>query len=392
MAKSRYEKMEIMLEEIMNEPHIDKKVEEMRQDIAEEPKGTGKSKEEYKKSLQEDKKRKEDLGKKLKFYEAYKNNKKEILNIREYQLSLQARLERLEEEKNIAENILKNSEDLNSKIQVIDKELEEIMERRENIAQQLKNKGLSDEDKDKLLKEDEELVKKRDMNAKKYQVIQNFKSNKGGYETKDIEEMSKEILNTKIKISKCNMIWSSLLKGKDWDQIATVLNTGDFTAPKGTIDKIRNLKDATQLKHKNKILNTIKAKASSINKALPQKIKTTFKDKHPRLAKIPFLAKIVDKINDYRENFKTNIKDNNTNINNNIVTNNSKNDDDEKALKYIDKRMEKNEVEMFKSIAKNGFKESMKVDLKQRRAEIKKNANEKEANRFGGKYNEYKDR
>lgn len=395
MAKSKYEKMEIMLEEIMNETDLDTKIEEMKEDIKEEPKGTGNSKEEYRKSLQEDKKRKEGLSKKLKFYEAYKNNKNEILNIRDYQLSLQARLEKLEKEKSIVENVVKNSEHLNSKIEEIDKELEEIMQKRENIAQQLKNKELSDEDREKLLKEDEKLARDRDMNAQKYQVIQNFKGNDKSSEHRDVEEISKEILNTQIKISKCNMIWSSLLKGKDWNQIEVVLNTGDFTAKKGTIDKIRNLKDASQLNNNNKtnIKNLLKGTQHKVNTGvtnLPQKTKTTFKDRHPRLAKIPFLAKIVDKFNDYRDNSKVNIKNINTNTNNigtnNVVNTNLENSDDEKALKYIDKRMEKNEVEMFKSIAKNGFKESMKVDLEQRRAEMKRNAAEKESDRFGGKY------
>lgn len=388
MAKSKYEKMEIMLEDIMRESDIDTKIEEMKNEIEEEPKGKGNSKEEYRKSIQEDKKRKEELSKKLKFYEAFKNNKGEILNIREYQLSLQKKLDKLEKEKAIAESLDDYNESLGNESEKIDKELEEIMQKREDIAEKLKNKDLSTEERKELLDKDKKLIGEIDNNSRKFQVIQKYKK----IETKgrDIEEISKDILSTQIKISKCNMIWSSLLKGKDWDQIGVILNTGDFTAKKGTIDKIRQLKDASQIKTKNKVnTKNTTLKVDGINEIngvqtnLPKVVKPPFKERHPRLAKIPFLAKIVDKFNNKTDNSKHDDKPNS------MVNSTPKsigNIEDEKALNYIEKRMEKDEVAMFKSIAKNGFKESMKIDLEQRRAEAKKAAIEREADKFGGRY------
>ena len=390
MAKSKYEKMEIMLEDIMKESDIDTKIEEMKNEIEEEPKGKGNSKEEYRKSIQEDKKRKEELSKKLKFYEAFKNNKGEILNIREYQLSLQFKLHKLEKEKAIAESLYDYNESLGNESEKIDKELEEIMQKREDIAEQLKNKDLSTEERKELLDKDKKLIDEIDNNSRKFQVIQNYKNKKIETKCRDIEEISKDILSTQIKISKCNMIWSSLLKGKDWDQIGVILNTGDFTAKKGTIDKIRQLKDASQIKTKNKVntknttlkVDTING-TNGVQTGLPEVVKPPFKERHPRLAKIPFLAKIIDKFNNKTDNSKRDEK------HNSIVNSTTKsigNIEDEKALNYIEKRMEKDEVAMFKSIAKNGFKESMKIDLEQRRAEAKKAAVEREANKFGGRY------
>lgn len=390
MAKSKYEKMEIMLEDIMKESDIDTKIEEMKNEIEEEPKGKGNSKEEYRKSIQEDKKRKEELSKKLKFYEAFKNNKGEILNIREYQLSLQFKLHKLEKEKAIAESLYDYNESLGNESEKIDKELEEIMQKREDIAEQLKNKDLSTEERKELLDKDKKLIDEIDNNSRKFQVIQNYKNKKIETKCRDIEEISKDILSTQIKISKCNMIWSSLLKGKDWDQIGVILNTGDFTAKKGTIDKIRQLKDASQIKTKNKVntknttlkVDTING-TNGVQTGLPEVVKPPFKERHPRLAKIPFLAKIIDKFNNKTDNSK---RDDKHNSMVNSTTKSIGNIEDEKALNYIEKRMEKDEVAMFKSIAKNGFKESMKIDLEQRRAEAKKAAVEREANKFGGRY------
>lgn len=406
MAKSKYEKMEVMLEEIMNESDIDTKIEEMKKDIKEAPKGKGRTKEEYKESILEDKKKKEQLGKKLKLYEGFKNNKDQILNIREYQLSLQVELDKLEKEQGIVEKIVKDSESINANMEKIDKELAEIMAKREEIAKQLKRKDLTEEERNDLLDKDEKLIKDRYKNAQKYQVIQNYKSQNADNEYRSVEEISKEIASTQIKISKCNMIWSSLLKDKDWDQIEVILNTGDFTAEKGTIDKIRNLKEATQSKEKDitrreHISETIPPKGTIENNAsqveeekrnLPAKIKTTFKDRHPRLARIPFLARIIDGINNYRDTSKEEAKMEakiEAHIDELEVMQNDTRTlehDDEKALKYIDKRMKHNEVEMFKSIAKNGWKESMRVDLEQRRAEARKVASKREAEKLHGRY------
>ena len=388
MAKSKYEKMEIMLEEIMKESDIEAKIEEMKEELKQAPKGKGNSKEEYRKSIQEDKKRKEELGKKLKFYEAFKNNKDEILNIREYQLSLQVKLDKLEKEKTVAEKLGKYNENLVNESEKIDKELEEIMQKREEIANKLKNKDLSDEERKELLNKDKKLIGEINNNSLKFQVVQNFKSKEVKNQCRDIEEISKDILSTQIKISKCNMIWSSLLKGKDWDQIEVILNTGDFTAKKGTIDKIKQLKDASQIKTGNKVNTKNTPSQGSKNNGvngvqtnLPGIVKPSFKDRHPRLAKIPFLAKIVDKFNNKADKNKPG-----NNINANTGTKVLENLEDEKALNYIEKRMEQDEVAMFKSIAKKGFKESMRVDLEQRRAEAKKEAAERESDKFGGKY------
>ena len=49
---SRYEKMEVMLEEIMQEPSIDAKIDEMKSELKESSQVGGSDRSEYRKNLQ----------------------------------------------------------------------------------------------------------------------------------------------------------------------------------------------------------------------------------------------------------------------------------------------------------------------------------------------------
>lgn len=46
------------------------------------------------------------------------------------------------------------------------------------------------------------------------------------------------------------MIWSSLLKGKEWDEIQVILTTADFTVKNGKIDKIKDFTKDNKEKEK----------------------------------------------------------------------------------------------------------------------------------------------
>lgn len=231
-----------------------------------------------------------------------------------------------------------------------------------------------------------------------------------------MEKIENQILNNKSQISKCNMIWSSMLKGKNWDDIEAILQVGDFTAEKGTITKIRDLKARQNQKQE---------KAENQN-SLPI-IKKNFEEEHPRLAKIPFFNKLLEKYFDKKqakmveELDKKEVKkllvapseseakiipeeqnvvdDKNKSENKNVLNSQELNDVNEKNTKkisdkewdYIAKEMEKNEVETFKRIAENGtdsniWKEQYKVDLKNKRIEQKRAAAQRDSQKFGSKY------
>ena len=225
----------------------------------------------------------------------------------------------------------------------------------------------------------------------------------------ELKKLEKSITDTKIKISKCNMIWSNLLKGKKWDDISVILTTGNFTSKDGKITKIKNLLKINNekevqaeveeevenglAKNVKDILGKVTAKGNEIlnkkeekeeDNKLPVEVKS-FEERHPKLAKIPFLAKFMN----WRETKKLEKQGKQENKENNETQDSPKTEVvDKKALEYIDKQMKTREEEMFKSIAEKGFRESIKADVSERLAKQKVEAANKYAEKYGTKYKE----
>lgn len=335
MSRSKYEKMDIMLEEIMNEGDISQKVNEMKEELNKIEQGvTGANKKEYKENLAKVRVSKKGLENKIKFYENFEKNKKQILNIRDYQIELQSRLDGLEDIYKKSEYIKKEIKVHDKKLEEMDKKLKSYRKELDEINNKLKGEKLSvDEIKELKDKKSKLQLKMEDQNVsysfslrKKMEYENMLKDSKS-------DQIENQILNNKSQISKCNMIWSSMLKGKNWDDIESILQVGDFTAEKGTITKIRDLKDR-QNKKREKTENQVKEKENEneqdtleqlgvemqeenvqeqveetlqeemifdnkeniINKSssLPI-IKKNFEEEHPRLAKIPFFNKLFEK-------------------------------------------------------------------------------------------------
>ncbi len=408
MAKSKYEKMEVLLEEIMNEPNLEQKIAEMEKNQT-QPKTQVKDAEYYKqkrqnkrmsldeyekikqkteKESQEEEKR---LEKKLTFYKAYKQNKDQIFNIREYELALQSRLENLEEELKGAQLLDKDNKAIKDHEEKYNKELEEISKNLNNVYGKLNSPNLSDDERIALEGEKSKLEKQRDENNDKYRKFLDIKKQVEGRNKnskfRDLSEISKDITSTRVSISECNAIWSSLLKGKSWDDIEAILANGNFTAQKGTVQKIRtldqdrNLSKANLMKIKpQKNQSKIQSNASEKDSNLPTVSKTSFKDRHPILGKIPFLGRIADKIIARRE--KKNAEKTEKQVD---TSTKQYKDYDEKKLKYIDAHKDR---VSYKDIAQKGFRESVRVDLEKRHQSNKQTAANNYAQQYGGRYTE----
>lgn len=414
MSKSRYEKMDIMLQDIMVENDVSAKIAEMKEDLANWEGPTGSNKKEFKENKKKDNVEKKKLENKIKFYENYEKNKDRITNIRKYQIEVQNRLENLENQEKSIERLQKDIIMSERQIEELDKKMQKIQEFIEMVEKNLKRDDLTDEERKEILDKKEKAKKLiEDQNAsysfhlkRKLELGKTLKTEKES--NKDI---SNEIMYCNNQISKCNAIWSSLLRGKDWNEIEIMLNTGDFTAPKGTINKIKEMKQSIKSVDKSSFskISLLNKKRKNNKENMEEKEETSkqeeqennqeklpiviekFEDRHPNLARIPFLGKILQKRYDkkYQTNNENNKKEshNKNQEENNMPEQSSKQEKiSDKEWKFIAKEMEKNQVETFKRIAENGiesFRESMKVDAKNRLSENQRNAAEREANRFG---------
>lgn len=417
MAKSRYEKMDIMLQDIMAENDVPAKIAEMKENLLNWEGPTGSNKKEFKENQKKDNVERKKLENKIKFYENYEKNKDSIMNIREYQVEVQNKLENLENKEKNIENLQKDITMSEKQIEELDKQMAKIQEFIQKADESLKEDALTDEGKKEILDKKEKAKKLIEDQNTSYSFHLKRKKELGTIletEMENNKNISDEIMYLNTQISKCNAIWSSFLRGKNWSEIEVMLNTGDFTAAKGTMTKIRGMKKSIEnvdkslfskipfLNKKQKNNEEIEEQEETLTQENSQEeqennqgnlpaIIEKFEEKHPRLAKIPFLGKMLQKRYDKKyqsnnENDKETSQVENEEKNNKLVQLSEKTRISDNEWKYIAKEMEKNQVETFKRIAENGmesFRESMKVDVKNRLSENQRNAAEREANRFG---------
>lgn len=406
------EKMDATLEEIMKEPNLEGKIKQLEaelkeaQEMATEARGkadtigedkrqrdeNGTAKfEEYKKEIegkaQEAESKSKAIAKKLQFYKAFKENGKQILNIRTYQIELQKRLESLEEQKKLATQGQKDVEKVDTVLKKLEEDLGKLMTKRQEVEGKLRDSRTSDDERKKLETEKAKLEAQISDNNKKYTEVSIKKSEMKEPDTKKMDKLSADIASTQIKISKCNMIWTSLLKGKNWDEIQVILQTGDFTAKKGTLSKIRDLAKSQQEVDLEKVQaqtgrnvsqilderdgkvggstehgqgeNEEQENAEEEREGLPAEVKS-FAEEHPRLAKIPFLAKFMDRRAEKKRAKEEEIARNEEETEKEDTPREGAKDKD---LAYIDRQMGKGrDAEMFRSIADKGIRETVKVD------------------------------
>ena len=282
-GKSRNEKLNEVVEEILQQPNVEDKIKDIEKELKEieeglknpnnehEIIGKGANKEEYRKSVLEAQKqykeqqekdakqknaRKRALESKLKLYKGFVKNKDAILNIREYQEQLEAKLDKLESQKKQAQIFTKKQKDFEKVSKQIETQLQQILKRKSEIETELKDPSKSKEEKEKLKKEESKLNEKLSKNQEKY--LENSKQKPEENKNLDLNKINKEIVSTKIKISKCNIIWSNLLKGKEWNEVETILKKATFKDKNGKlkaiirITKDKKIEDKEQDKEESK--------------------------------------------------------------------------------------------------------------------------------------------
>ena len=348
MAKTKYEKLEEKVAELMKEEDLHIKINEFKerkalvdQELAklnsqslEEISVKGnkyKSKEEYEEDLKrrEDErdngliekidpllKEQKDLEAKITLYDNFRANKDAIYNIMEYQRVLQEKNTRLNEELENAQKQSKGNNGLLEEYEKTQKRIEELndpdkngVNRIDEIKVSLKKEGLTDEERNNLLMEMKELQDKKAKDDEEYIKLTQVKKPELQNEFRDINEISKDIKDVEKQIDKCNAIWTCLLYGKDWKEIQSVLIDIDMDKDRENVHKIGKAEpDAAETENNEKpksrgfsIFNPRKSEdivAESIptensvikNKVKPEEVKLPieyepFEKKHPILAK-----------------------------------------------------------------------------------------------------------
>ena len=356
MAKTKYEKLEEKVAELMKEEDLHIKINEFKerkalvdQELAklnsqslEEISVKGnkyKSKEEYEEDLKrrEDErdnglikkidpllKEQKDLEAKITLYDNFRANKDAIYNIMEYQRVLQEKNTRLNEELENAQKQSKGNNGLLEEYEKTQKRIEELndpdkngVNRIDEIKVSLKKEGLTDEERNNLLMEMKELQDKKAKDDEEYIKLTQVKKPELQNEFRDINEISKDIKDVEKQIDKCNAIWTCLLYGKDWKEIQSVLIDIDMDKDRENVHKIGKAEpDAAETENNEKpksrgfsIFNPRKSEdivAESIptensvikNKVKPEEVKLPieyepFEKKHPILAKIPLVSRIA---------------------------------------------------------------------------------------------------
>lgn len=386
---SKYEKMDVMLSDIINMPDVKTKIDELKEKMN-SMKPNGKNKEEYKKSLIEINDEKKKISKKINFYENYEKNKDKINNIRDFQFELQDKL-----------TSLKGVKEFSTKISTIDKELQNMdvqLEKAQKfiklVDEKLKDNNLNDEERNDLTDKKEKTKKMiNDQNVSyQFKLKQKIEfENENSKLKEEYKDIDKEIANTENLISKCNVIWSSLLKGKNWDEIQVVLEKANFTAGKGTTTKIKRLSEY-QKENSEKSKQKSEEQEENIENSENPKIENkeqeesnlpipvpTFKEKHPILSKIPGLNKLFEK----RYEKQKVLKNEEVIEPAKIAEKTSK--ISKKDWEKIKIEMDKNENETLKKITENGyneFRKSLSVSVEDQIKENKRKAAEREANKF----------
>lgn len=375
----KYEKL------LMEEPITDKiqnTEEEIKRLKGEKVTGNFKSKEEYEEAVNKKSGTVAETEAKLKRYKDFEKNKGKIANILEYRKSLEAKLDKLpkdtsqevetkkQEINNMAKIIdtyLKKIEQTKAEIKVAEKKLAEIPEEdsTKKINQRASVKLLTS-----ILQTYEQVVgENQDKQSDLYREITTLEEEGKGF---DKSAENKKMLYER-RITKCNIMASNLLEGKDIGDIDLKVEQpqGKFTPANNKIKK-----QIQSAREENEKEENIKAGNEKENdeEVLPVEV-SEFDEKHPRLAKIKnFFKNIKDKISGI---FTRGEQDDNIDLE----------EIEEEAKNEVGKNVEQSlkeesEDELLKKIAEMGVEKTFKEQIKFNR---EKSANEL-ASRFGGQY------
>lgn len=358
--------------------------------------------------------------KEAKAIERTKQNIQKVDAIIKLQEKLKSEAEKIEKEILEKERKIKLSEELDKEAEKLETELSNLETERENISKELKN--ATGENKAVLIVKLKEVELKIGKNNEKYQ--KNLKTKldiqKTEKDNDEHEEISLDDLNDKYnelqnKASKCNLAIINLLKGRNWDDIEQKLD--NYQNRKFTLKRDKNIKKNKEnkentesnknisdkeferiekkLKRENeKIFRNLKKEEFKTEDDIEEKSlvtnKSTFAQKHPRLAKIGnwfknIFRKTKNTIEDTKEDTKEpsqDIKTEKEEIKNNKF--------EDKTVEQIVNSNENDFKKYLKEISEKGYDEYIIETTEKRTSEklkeAKKQAYERETKRFGEEY------
>ncbi len=315
----------------------------------------------------------------LKKMSRIKENITKVTNIKQL-------ISKLEEEKNQINVVLENDKkvaEAKKQCDLLEKELSELDEKREEVKASLKGEDLSQEKRTELEGKLKELNEKIDANNSKFQKSFSILSNKKE-EKISTEEAEKKAIELSSKISKCNMACSNLMKGLSWNSIEVKLDNWKertFTKKSGmSLDSVRNSIgnrdiDINELSKKieeqtDRIINEEENEIYEDEYDEQALVETeTFAERHPRLAKIAnwFKNLFTGKKEQTRQNFE----------------------DEEKNEEQENKEKKDDFKEYLKQVAEKGLDEVEKENIesaKEKLAKAKQEAIKRQNEKLGENY------
>lgn len=233
--------------------------------------------------------------------EKLKSNLKQVSHIIEYRNELKGQLKKLKEEvqrRNSLKQAAGRQKALENKIaeyqeryEKIGKEIKEVNRKLRDLKPEEKDKKAELEDKllDLEIEKEEitkEMPKAQDRRDKQEEILKQGLGRKTTLSELSQEEIDEKSLDIQNKISKCDLVANCLMNGLNWDSIDMKLDNWKdkkFTAKDDKLSKAKeNAKKDTE---KEPEQPDIDLGDNGIDTRVPA-VKTTFADRHPRLAKI----------------------------------------------------------------------------------------------------------
>lgn len=367
------------------------------------------------------KKELEDVKKALKEYENIEKNVAKIENILAFKKQLVNNTIGLVERMDQYENDNEEVKRMATEIANLDAARKKAVDRVNAIETELKKPNLKDEDKARLNAEKQEKLGEIQDNDLKYSNMVPLKESKEAeLQGFDYSKAQNELLKNEQLLAKCDLIGANLVKGKGKEDIGAALSKFKFTPNKDFAKKIKAMKEMQKGEEEPHRAETT---AEAFERAIREKMEhsdrktSTVTGDEPKVTgetlpiendskKISKFRKFLKKVFD---NIKNKLSRNNRTKNPElevkpvepgektvepgkkpvepeVVT------DDKSAFEYTMKHLDgRNDDEVLKKVADlsmRGFKDSVRVDLTERRKQMKQKAADELAKKYGGKYTE----
>ena len=318
-------------------------------------------------------------------------NVEKVANIIELKNQLEEQRKKINkeiEEVKKQEKQQKNNEKMVESNKKLEEELNKIQEELSDVSNKLKSNDLSDEERKNLENKKIELTDKKDRNNNKYVENQEKLQNIDNKEIKDIGKLEEEKEDIGIKISKCCFAGKMLMAGKSWEYIEVKYEENKKYTDKNNslsskVANQRGKQKEDKNVDKNKVDTILKETENKIGKEV-EKIKneenalveqTEFQRKHPRLSKIFSTVKNFFNRNDKSDDVEKEIV-------------NEKTQKDAKTDVKEEKSQRDEFMNYLKSVAEKGVEQTDKENAVQRLQERKKEAYDREKEKFGKDYAE----